>query len=101
MTIIKPRTFLTDVEKAELVKAYKAGASREDLAFRFDIAAVTLRRILAEEGIIKLTGYKTKRDEAILTLLATHGLDNIDALRNFITQAKAGRSVQQSAQDQA
>ena len=62
--------------------------TQEDLALRFNVATVTIRRALAEAGLMELKGYKTEKETAIIEFLKSQGLNDLDALRKFIVKAR-------------
>lgn len=89
---MKKRNYLTAVEegiiKSEWSKPKEDRPTQQDLALRFNVAPVTVRRALAEEGMVNLKGYQTKKDHAIIEFLKSQGLHDVNALRNFIVRAR-------------
>ena len=94
---MKIRNNLTPAEATVVVSEWKRPKgerpSQQELALRFNVAPVTIRRALAEEGLVKLAGHKTKKDTAILDFLESQGLNDIDTLRKFVVKARQGKSV--------
>ena len=91
---MKSRNSLTPQEEAVVVAEWKRPKgerpSQQELAFRFNVSPVTIRRALAEAGLSELAGYKTAADTEILEFLKLQGLNNITSLRNFVVKARQG-----------
>lgn len=91
---MKSRNHLTPAEQTVVVAEWQRPKgerpSQQELAYRFIVSPVTVRRTLAEAGLINLAGYKTKKDTAMLEFLKSQGLDNIDNLRKFVVKARTG-----------
>ena len=91
---MKRKNHLTPAEQTVVVAEWQRPKgerpTQQDLAHRFNVADATVRRALAEAGLINLAGYKTKSDTAILEFLAAQGLNNIDTLRKFVVKARTG-----------
>lgn len=92
---MKTRNNLTPSEvavvKAEWMRPKGERPTQVELAHRFNVAEVTVRRALAEEGLLELAGYKTKKDTEILEFLKSQGLNELNALRKFVTKARTGK----------
>lgn len=87
---------LTAQDRKNIVAAYTSKEDRKnqsDLALQYGCSPVTIRRALAEEGLVKLKGYKTESEEAILEFLSSQGLNDITRLRSFVVQARSGHSA--------
>lgn len=67
--------------------------TQQELASRFNVSAVTIRRALAEAGMLELAGHKTVKDTAILEFLKSQGLNDIKALTAFVVKARKGKSA--------
>lgn len=93
---MKKRNHLVPAEVNVVVAEWKRPKddrpTQNELALRFNVASVTIRRALAEAGLLKLAGYKTADEEVILQFLISQGLDNIDALRKFVVKARTGQN---------
>lgn len=93
---MKKRNHLVPAEVNVVVAEWKRPKgerpTQNELALRFNVASVTIRRALAEAGLLKLVGYKTADEEVILEFLTSQGLDNIDALRKFVVKARTGQN---------
>ena len=91
---MKTKNYLTPAEQTVVASEWKRPKgerpSQQELAYRFNVAAITIRRALAEEGLLELASYKTKADTAILEFLKSQGLTNIDTLRKFVVKARTG-----------
>ena len=85
---------LTPAEEAVIVANWNLPKgqrpSQEALALEYGVAPVTIRRALAEAGLIELASYKTKRETALLAFLESQGLNDMDKLRKFINKARTG-----------
>lgn len=93
---MKKRNHLTPSEAAVVVAEWQRPKgerpTQEDLALRFNVASVTIRRALAEAGIIQLAGYMTKTDQSLLDFLEAQGLRNLSNLRKFVVKARTGNA---------
>lgn len=83
----------TNVVVAEWQRPKGERATQTELAFRFNVAPVTVRRALAEHGLVELVGYKTQADTAILDFLKSQGLNDIKKLSAFVVKARQAKSV--------
>ena len=61
--------------------------TQEDLANHFHVAPITIRRALAEQGLVELVGYKTRRETELLALLADVGFHTQQQLEYLINDA--------------
>lgn len=61
--------------------------TQEDLARHFHVAPITIRRALAEQGLVELVGYKTRRETEILELLAAINIHTPQQLEDLINEA--------------
>lgn len=61
--------------------------TQEDLANHFHVAPITIRRALAEQGLVELVGYKTRRETELLALLADVGIHTPQQLEDLINDA--------------
>lgn len=93
---MKKRNHLTPSEAAVVVAEWQRPKgerpTQEDLALRFNVASVTIRRALAEAGIIQLASYMTKTDQSLLDFLEAQGLRNLSNLRKFVVKARTGNA---------
>lgn len=91
---MKARNYLTPAEQTVVVSEWMRPKgerpTQSELGLRFNVAPVTIRRALAEEGLIELAGYKTHKDTAIIDFLKSQGLNDVDALRKFVVKARTG-----------
>ena len=89
---MKKRKSLTPSEAVVVVAEWQRPKgerpTQEDLASCFNVSPVTIRRALAEAGLMKLVGYKTVKESALLEFLESQGLNDIDTLRKFIVKAR-------------
>lgn len=89
---MKKRNHLTPQEAAVVIAEWKRPKgdrpTQVDLALRFNVAPVTIRRALAEEGLLNLVGYKTKSETAVIEFLESQGLNDLDTLRKFVVKAR-------------
>lgn len=67
--------------------------TQTELAYRFNVAPVTIRRALAENGLLELASYKTQADTEILEFLKAQGLNDLKKLSNFVVKARQGKRV--------
>lgn len=83
---------LTKRERAIVATLYNSEdkPSQQELAYQFHCSPVTIRRALAEEGVLQLKGYKTEKDEEVLNFLAAQGLQKIEDLQAFVVRARTG-----------
>lgn len=61
--------------------------TQEELANYFHVAPVTIRRALAEQGLVKLVGYKTRRETKLLEMLADEDIHTPQQLEDLINYA--------------
>lgn len=61
--------------------------TQEELANHFHVAPVTIRRALAEQGLVELVGYKTRRETKLLEMLAAEGIRTPQQLEDLIHEA--------------
>lgn len=61
--------------------------TQEELANHFHVAPVTIRRALAEQGLVELVGYKTRRETKLLEMLAAVDIHTPQQLEDFINEA--------------
>lgn len=91
---MKTQNRLTPAEAAVVVSEWKRPKgerpTQQELAYRFNVAPITIRRALAEEGIIDLAGYKTAKDTAIIEFLKSQGLNDLSKLTSFVVKARTG-----------
>ena len=60
--------------------------TQEELANHFHVAPVTIRRALAEQGLVELVGYKTRRETKLLALLAAANISTPQQLEDLINE---------------
>lgn len=94
---MKKRNYLTPTEVAVIVAEWNRPvgerATQQDLALRFNVAPVTVRRALAEEGLLELASYKTKKETAIIEFLKSQGLNDYNKLQRFVVRARQGHNA--------
>lgn len=85
---------LTMHEEREVARLYrkkdsngKRLISQAELASRFFVAPVTIRRALAEQGLIELVAYKTRKDTELLEVLKAAGLTDPSTLQEVLANA--------------
>ncbi len=61
--------------------------TQEELANHFHVAPVTIRRALAEQGLVELVGYKTRRETKLLEMLAAEDIHTPQQLEDLISYA--------------
>lgn len=61
--------------------------TQEDLARHFHVAPITIRRALAEQGLVELVGYKTRRETKLLAVLEAAGVTTPQQLEDLIDEA--------------
>lgn len=61
--------------------------NQEELANHFHVAPVTIRRALAEQGLVELVGYKTRRETKLLAMLAAVNIHTPQQLEDLINEA--------------
>lgn len=83
---------LTKSERAEIANLYVSEdkPTQEELAYQYHCSPVTIRRALAEEGVIQLKGYKTEKEEEVIDFLISQGLQKLEDLQDFVTRARTG-----------
>ena len=91
---MKAKNRLTPAEATVVVSEWKRPKgerpTQQELALRFNVAPVTIRRALAEEGLVDLAGYKTVKETAIIEFLKAQGLNDLSKLTNFVVKARTG-----------
>lgn len=102
---MKSRNSLTPAEEqvvaAEWMRPKGERPTQEDLALRFNVAPVTIRRALAEHGLIKLSSYKTKKETQLIEFLNSQGLDDLTKLTSFVVKSRKRMHGKQTSQNQA
>ena len=92
---MKAKNYLTPAEVTVVASEWKRPKgerpTQSELALHFNVAPVTVRRALAEEGLLELAGYKTAKDTAIIEFLKSQGLNDVDTLRKFVVRARTGK----------
>lgn len=85
---------LTISEEKEVAAMYqktgfngKRKYTQEDLARHFHVAPVTIRRALAEQGLVELVGYKTRRETKLLAMLAAVDIRTPQQLEDLLNEA--------------
>ena len=91
----KPKGLLRSEEK-EVVKMYNrlnADGTRkytqEEIASNFFVAPVTIRRALAEQGVITLASYKTRNETAMIQALNSFAIYDVKTLREALQELEA------------
>lgn len=86
---------LTLTQELEIAREWKQEDHRtqQEIAFEYGVSTVTIRRALAEQGLMELVGYKTRNDTALMTFLEAQGLRDLPALKEFIIKARTGRNA--------
>ena len=86
---------LTITQELEIAREWKKEDHRtqQELAFEYGVSRVTIRRALAEQGLMELVGYKTRNDAALLAFLEAQGLRDLPALKEFVIKARTGRNA--------
>ena len=91
---MKTRNNLTPAEVAVVVAEWKLPKgerpTQAELGLRFNVAAITIRRALAEEGLVNLASYMTRKETAIIEFLKSQGLDDLQKLKSFVVKARTG-----------
>lgn len=67
--------------------------TQAEAASRFNVSPITVRRALADNGLVKLTSHKTPAQAALLEFLESQGLNDIKKLHNFVVKARQGKRV--------
>lgn len=82
-------------EEREVARCYreinKDGTKKytqDELSSLFFVAPVTIRRALAEQGVLKLRGYKTRKEQALLDLLNKHEITTVSELEQLVQYVK-------------
>lgn len=84
------KTLLTVSEEKAIAKTYKAGkVTQQELAYEYGVAPITIRRALAEQGLIKLVGYRTRKQSALLNKLESMGITSVEQLDAIISKTAA------------
>lgn len=86
---------LTPRERAIVATLYKSEdkPTQEELARQFHCAPITIRRALAEEGVLQLKGYMTENQQQVFDFLTAQGLSDIEKLKEFVVQARMGNGA--------
>ena len=86
---------LTKRERAIVATLYNSEdkPTQEELARQFHCAPITIRRALAEEGVLQLKGYMTENQQQVFEFLTAQGLTDIEKLREFVAQARMGNGA--------
>lgn len=67
--------------------------TQQELALRFNVAPITVRRALADNGLIKLKGHKTPEQELIIDFLEAQGLNTLKKVQNFVVKSRQGKNA--------
>lgn len=67
--------------------------TQAELAARFNVATITVRRALADNGLVKLKGHMSPAQESILSFLESQGLNTLKKLQNFVVKARQGKDA--------
>ena len=86
---------LTISEEKEVAALYqqknskgKRKYSQDELARHYGVAPVTIRRALAEQGVVELVGYKTRRESRLLKLLEEAGIHKPKDLEQLLYETQ-------------
>lgn len=87
---------LTIKEELEVASLYSKKTStgkrkytQEELSRLFHVAPVTIRRALAEQGLLELTGYKTRKETKLLKMLKDYGVETPKDLEMILDESTA------------
>lgn len=98
---MKPRNSLTPADIKVIVAEWQRPKGerplQSELASRFNVAPVSIRRALAEHGLVALKGYKTHKDSAIIEFLKSQGLNDLKKLSDFVVKARKNKSASNQA----
>lgn len=82
---------LTIQEEREVARLYglkkpngQQKHTQAELAQQFHVAPITVRRALAEQGVIELVGYKTRKETSLLELLKENNITTLKDLRELL-----------------
>ena len=94
---MKTKNHLTPAEVAVVVAEWQLPKgerpTQQELGLRFNVSPVTVRRALAENGLVKLASYKTRKETAIIEFLIAQGLNDLHKLNGFVAKARKGKSA--------
>lgn len=94
---MKTKNTLTPAEVQIIVAEWKLPKkermTQRELAARFNVADVTIRRALADNGLVELKHHKTPAESALLDFLQAQGLNDLKKLQNFVVKARTGKRV--------
>lgn len=70
-------------EQKVIAQKYVDGDSLEELSYQHNISPTTVRRVLAEQHVLKkqVTFHKTDDEVAMLNYLSIHGIKTVNELR--------------------
>ena len=92
---MKTKNRLTPAEATVVVSEWKRPKgerpTQQELAYRFNVAPITIRRALAEEELVELASYKTAKETAIIEFLKSQGLNDLSKLTSFVVKARTGK----------
>lgn len=85
----------------EITASFQVGTMTiEDLALHYGVSSFSIRKILAEAGLVTLGSHKTKREAAMLDYLQLYGITDLDKLKARLLTAANAKAyyMQQSIQ---
>ena len=94
---MKVKNSLTPAEVKLVIAEWKLPKkermTQRELALRFNVAEITIRRALADEGLVKLKGHMSPTHESIINFLEAQGLNTLKKLQNFVVKARQGSNA--------
>lgn len=77
----------------EITSSYEVGTmSVEDLAIHYGVSTTSIRKILAEAGLVKMRTLKTKEQQAMLDYLHLHGITSLDKLKTRLLTISSAKT---------
>lgn len=76
-----PKSRLTPEQIQDIQTQYLSkNASQDELAHRYGVGTTTIRRALAEAGLVKYSAHATRKERDMLSMLNTFGIDTTQRL---------------------
>lgn len=76
-------------EEIEAAQLYRTGKyTQEELAHLFTVAPVTIRRGLAEHGLVELKAYKTRNQTQMLEALSKQGFNTQSDIDDLLAEIR-------------
>ncbi|WP_038345653.1 hypothetical protein [Acinetobacter sp. A47] len=81
---------LSFAQRQEIIAAFKHGNTHpNDLASYYNVSVTTVKNVLADVGLVKISSRKTPDQDAMLEQLKTLGITNVQQLRKQLMSTQS------------